>query len=243
MKIRGKRSKTAAAAGLCKLAPAALLLATALVGCDGGDDSSATGGGGAGGSGGGAGGSGGSSCNSQVEVPSTQQVNVEILNGSAEDRYLLTSCFECDLLRVERKGDVEYSLLPTRITAQEACGCECPFPGDAYASGFLRIPPGLTVTTTWDARVLTRCTTQQDCGGGSTAEITQGALHPADPGDYRVSFGVIVHLPAECMEQGATGEYTCGPPAVPGIDPGGDFYPVEFTLPASGGVNASMTVP
>jgi hypothetical protein len=33
------------------------------------------------------------------------------------------------------------------------------------------------------------------------------------------------------------------PPAQPGLDPGGGFYPVEITLPASGDVSATLGLP
>lgn len=231
-------------AGVVSSAVMLALLLGGLAGCDGGGGGTA--GGGTGGASTGGGGTGGnpSSCEpAPVEGPSTQKLTVEIQNGSAEDRYLLTECEQCATVQIEKKGDLDYVTLPLVLTAQETCGCECPAPADPYPTAFRRIAPGETVTATWDARVLTKCTSEQDCGGDATASLTVGALQPAEAGDYRVSFGVIVNLPDECMEEGATGDFTCGPPAVQGIDPGGGFYPVEITLPASGDVSATLVVP
>lgn len=222
------------------------LLLGGLAGCDGGGGGTQTGGGGAGGSGGGGAGGGGgvSSCDPPpAEVPSTRALHVEIQNGSAEDRYVLMQCEGCDTLVVEKKGDLEYVTLPLQVTPAEVCGCECPAPPDPYPTQLHRLGPGETVTATWDTRALVKCTYQQDCGDGFNASLTTGALQPVEAGEYRVSFGVIVNLPAECAEEGATGDFTCGPPAVPGLDPGGGFYPVEITVPVSGDATATLVVP
>lgn len=216
------------------------LFTGALAGCDGGGGGS---GGSAGGSGGTGGGGGAPACDVPGEVPSTQKLVVEIQNPTAEPRYALTECFECDILQVEKKSDLDYVALPLRVTHGQACGCECPAPQDPYVAALHRIAPGESFTATWDARTLATCTYDQDCGEGSTVSVTGGALQPAAPGEYRVSFGVIVNLPAECAEDGATGDFTCGEPAVMGIDPGGGFYPVEITLPASGDVSGTIVLP
>lgn len=224
----------------------AVLALLIIAGCDGGDGGSSTGGGGAGGGAGGGGGGGGGSLSCDpppTEKPSVQKLTVELHNGTMENRYLVTECHDCDVLRVDKKGDLDYVPVRLRISAAEACGCECPNAGDPYASALHRIGPGETFTATWDGRVLAACTSQQDCGDGMTADLITGAREPAGPGDYRVSFPVIVNLPNECMEEGATGDYTCPPPPVQGIDPGGGFYPVEITFAESGDVSATLDIP
>lgn len=231
-------------AGAILLSAAMAVWVLGLSACDGGGGGG-TGGSGAGGTGG-AGGAGGgaSSCDPPPsELPSAQKLIVDVQNPTAEDRYLLTACFECDTIQVERKSDLDYVALPMRFTPAEKCGCECPAPPDPYVESVRRIAPGESFEATWDARALARCTSQEDCGDGMTATVASGALRPVEPGEYRVSFGVIVNLPAECTDPGGTGDYQCDPPAVPGLDPGGGFYPVEVVLPAAGDVTATLVLP
>src|SRR5262249_45900457 len=94
------------------------------------------------------------------EVPSKQSVNVEIDNNAAADKFLLTACHDCETIRVEQKGDLDYVELPTVLISQETCGCKCDIPV-VYPLGYHRIAPGMSFTATWDARTLAPCTYDQ----------------------------------------------------------------------------------
>ncbi|MEZ4298234.1 MAG: hypothetical protein R3B70_24995 [Polyangiaceae bacterium] len=245
-----RRKRTLAVRG--KLALSLPLLAAGLLaisGCDG--DGGGTSGGSAGSGGtsgsGGAGGTGGSGGAAECtpppsEIASVQKVKVTLTNTASSDRFLVTDCHDCDVLLVEQKTEIDYTPLPLRISAADACGCECPNPGDPYAAGFRRIAPGESFEAVWDARALSTCTASIDCGEGFTAKVKSGALQPVDAGEYRVSFGFVETLPPEC-EEDPSGVSTCGPPANPGLDLGGGFYPVNVTLPATGDVTATLDVP
>ncbi|MBK8258782.1 MAG: hypothetical protein IPK82_39760 [Polyangiaceae bacterium] len=216
--------------------------------CDGGDGSGGSGAsGGTGGTGatGGTGGSGGAAeCSPPPsEMPSTQMVNVTITNTSPEDRFLVTNCLNCDVIQVELKDDISYVPLSLWISPADLCGCECPAPTDPYAAAFHKIAAGESFTAVWDARALATCTSTMECGEGFSASVKTGALQPVGPGDYRVSFGVVHLLPPECTPDGSNGDYACTPPATPGLDLGGGFYPVEFALPPSGDLTLSLDVP
>lgn len=222
---------------------AAVALGATMAACGDGSDTTQAGSGGSGG-GTGSGGSGAASaCDpGPTEKPSAQKVTVDITNGTGADRFVLTGCQDCEVLRVEKMGDLDYVTQPLLITAGQSCGCECPAPGPVYALGYHRIKAGETYAASWDARTLALCEQGEDCGMGMTATVTLGALQPAGAGDYRISFGVVETLLDECTLDDATGEVTCTPPAMPGIDPGGAFYPVEVTLPASGDASAALTL-
>ncbi|MEZ4311648.1 MAG: hypothetical protein R3F14_26750 [Polyangiaceae bacterium] len=174
----------------------------AISGCDG--DGGGTSGGSAGSGGtsgsGGAGGTGGSGGAAECtpppsEIASVQKVKVTLTNTASSDRFLVTDCHDCDVLLVEQKTEIDYTPLPLRISAADACGCECPNPGDPYAAGFRRIAPGESFEAVWDARALSTCTASIDCGEGFTAKVKSGALQPVDAGEYRVSFGFVETLP------------------------------------------------
>jgi hypothetical protein len=224
-----------------------LWLGAAVAGCGGGSGASSGSGGTGGGSGGTGGGSGGGGaamgCDpAPAEVPSAQTVTVDIENTTAADRYVLTACQDCETLLVEKQGDFGYISESLILTAAESCGCECPAPPPGYPLGYHRVKAGDTYPARWDARTLLKCDNAQDCGGGSTATITTGALQPAGPGEYRISYGIVEKLPPECTQTGATDDFACTQPPQQGINPGGGFFPVELTLPESGDVSAKLTL-
>lgn len=222
----------------------ALSLGGLLAACGGGSDTTSSGGaGGTGGTGGSGGAGGAEACATPpAEIPSIQAVEVDIQNTTAADRYVLLACQDCEPLRVAKMGDLDYIFQPLVIPADLACGCECPPPPVGYPLAYHRIKPGESFTAAWDARVLALCTYDQDCGGGMTAPRANGALQPVPPGDYRVELGIVENLFAECTQTGDTDDFTCVPPAQPGINPGGGWLPVEITLPASGDVSAQVSI-
>lgn len=208
--------------------------------CGGDKESTTSGSGGAGGSAMSGSGGGGDACSpGPQDIPSKQKVSVEIENTTAVDKFVLTGCSGCETIQVEEKGDLDYVALPTTLTPAQTCGCECS-PPIVYPVSYHRIPAGMSYTATWDARVLDICTSDQDCGGGVTAPKVVAALSPAEPGDYRLSFGLTDKVPAACMQVGATDDYMCSAPAQPDPNPGGAFYPIELTLPASGDVSLKL---
>ncbi len=72
------------------------------------------------------------------------------------------------------------------------------------------------------------------------ASTSVGALRPAEPGDYRVSFGLSDKVAMGCTQVGGSDDYTCMQPAMPDPNPGGAYFPIEFTLPASGDLSLKL---
>jgi hypothetical protein len=243
----------------------ALWLGPVLAGCSSEESAAASGGGGSGtgsgtgsatgsgtgvGGGGGTGGTGGApaACDPPpADVASAQTVTVTITNDAAADRYVLTAGEACDTILVEQNGANGFTVVPRTIPPADACGCECPGFPTAAPAGFHRIKPGETFDATWDARSLTTCTYEMDCGFGMTASQTLGAFGPVGPGEYRITYGATDALPANCVENGGVDDFTCTMdfnPPFNGTGPCGtqSTPPAGLTLPTSGDVNAALSL-
>jgi len=205
---------------------------------------------GTGGTGGGTGGTGGAlaGCDPPPsDVASAQTVTVTITNDAAADRYVLTIGEACDTILVEQNGANGYSVVTRTISPAAACGCECPSSPTPAPVGFHRIQPGEIFDAAWDARALTTCTYEMDCGFNMTASQTLGAFGPVGPGEYRITYGVTDALPANCVENGSPDDFICTTdfnPPFNGTGPCGTLStsPAGLTLPATGDVNATLSL-
>lgn len=166
-----------------------------------------------------------------------QSVTFQIVNGSSEDRYLVTNGTYCSPYGVKRAGDPDN--LP--MDPPYNCFCECA-PVSPHPTGYRRLAPAGTFDLVWDARALNTCHSQMACdeyGFKFCAPITLFGAQPLAPGDYAVTIGADAQPHEDCSATGPD-TYECNP--YTNLDKSGPACgailktTVDLTLPPSGDV-------
>lgn len=167
------------------------------------------------------------------EIPSRQNVVLDVQNTSNRTLYLVTGGWNCDPLEVLG--------IDLGVTLQCYCGCP-PLPAPV-ALEYRRLDPGAKHEITWDARKLVRTSFDLHCEDGSTVTAVDGSPQPVDFGQHIFVVAFEDTMPAGCTVDGDfvrceldLSTHAPGPP-IAQLCPATHYSEVAvFTIPASGDV-------
>jgi hypothetical protein len=184
------------------------------------------------------------------DIPSRQEVRIELVNRSDGPIWLLRVGADCAGMKLESLGFVglggwfELPLVAHSRDPEDWCCFSFCDVGDPAAT-FEEVPAGGSAIVVWDGRAAVLSEETYPC---LTAEFHETGLQPVKPGRYRITLGLRLELDPTCSES-SPGHVDCTY---------GSFYDlwpvetmcrvpetvsVEFDLPSDGDLALEISHP
>ena len=184
-----------------------------------------------------------------VEIAARQTVTIAVKNSLGADAWLVTRGDSCAPFGIGVFDGLNDNVVYFQTLAAYQCNCiECHRPPDMRASSYRRVKMGETYVLTWPATSVVACTEEMACPMGAPVKRWVAANQPVGAGLYRITVGYQTSAPGgPCTQSGE--DWTCpssmngsgpAPPFFEGLCDAPSIAQVQFTLPDSGDVMATV---